>query len=188
MLASAPVFIHNVLAGYLIQTSFVLPPLYSQTPHLVSDTTMATKAYKWHPFKCYYWDMLRICVGWMVFTLAVGWILYGLHRSYYDNPWLYGTRWQQWDELTDYPNTTYIWEGTDDGIIDNITFIVMASSVNAQRHISQRVSWMSMAQHVYAFSDQKGSYTMTLPQLSGRSRFADAQQRQPRGMQWMFNS
>ena len=124
----------------------------------------------------------------LVFTLAVGWILYGIHRSYYDNPWLYGTRLQQWDELADNLNTTYIWEGSHDRIIDNITFIVMASSVNAQRHISQRLSWMRMVQHVYAFSDQKGPYTMTLPQLSGRSSFADAQQRQPRGMQWIFNS
>lgn len=96
-----------------------------------------------------------------------------------------------WERWADPPvNTTYAWQyhPAVRTRVEDITFVVMAASVNRGRHVAQRHSWMRNVTNIFAFSDESGEYTMTLPDLAGRTSWFDAQQRQLRGMKWLMGS
>ena len=107
-------------------------------------------------------------------------------RATYDAA-IYGVAWQPWPEPP--VNTTYTWQyAAARTRVEDITFVVMASSVNQHRHVAQRRSWMRNVTNILAFSDEAGPYTMTLPELAGRTTWFDAQHRNLRGMQWIIAS
>ena len=129
--------------------------------------------------KCLLYTVVGLTIGAFCISLSMT-----TYRSYYDNPRIYGVLWHQWEDA--FQNNTYVWQQPQPVVITEVTFVVMASSVNMQRHVSQRLTWMRHIPHIYAFSDADTTYTMTLPELVGKTTWLDAQHRQLRGMQWLL--
>ena len=120
----------------------------------------------------------------VVVSALLGGLAFAAYEACYNNPQKNGVLWRPWAPAP--ADTSYVWQSVGRAA-DNVTFVVMASSVNMHRHVAQRESWMRHAPRVFAFSDAATEHTMTLPELEGRTTWLDAQHRQLRGMQWLLH-
>ena len=99
----------------------------------------------------------------VVVSALLGGLAFAAYEACYNNPQKNGVLWRPWAPAP--ADTSYVWQNYD--AADNVTFVVMASSVNMHRHVAQRESWMRHAPRVFAFSDAATTHTITLPQLEG---------------------
>ncbi|EPZ31758.1 hypothetical protein O9G_000237 [Rozella allomycis CSF55] len=73
---------------------------------------------------------------------------------------------------------------------NDILFVVMGSKKFEDRTRALRETWLSLVSQVYIFADEQieDLGMISLEELKGKSSFEDAQHRQIKGLQWLFQS
>lgn len=96
-----------------------------------------------------------------------------------------GVPWKSWDPVPKDLLLPWALQRCTSNLSD-LGFVLMVSSANTNLHDAQRSTFLLNAPHKWTFSDSASDHTITLPEIEGKTSYADAQHRQLRGMQWLL--
>jgi hypothetical protein len=96
-----------------------------------------------------------------------------------------GVPWKVWDPVPSNLLLPWALQSCVTNLSD-IGFVLMVSSANSYLHTAQRSTFLLNAPYKWTFSDSASEHTITLPEIEGKTSYADAQHRQLRGMQWLL--